>query len=69
MKSAVCPVFGIDFQTVYPKLILITRSSTHYVSRESRSHKFHIKIDFAQDQTVYWLFTLGTVYSCSIVCF
>lgn len=27
------------------------------------------KIDFAQDKTVYWLFTLGTVYSCSILCF
>lgn len=27
------------------------------------------KIDLAQDKTVYWLFTLGTVYSCSILCF
>lgn len=27
------------------------------------------KIDLAEDKTVYWLFTLGTVYSCSILCF
>lgn len=27
------------------------------------------KIDLVEDKTVYWLFTLDTVYSCSILCF